>query len=171
MRIKMRRHQLTIAVILTSAAFIANGSVSAQPVPENSEIRSADARPLISVRLEVRAKEAALVIPICGGDQETHSLCAGAATLQAFSHGAWRAARVRRGLAATLGMLPKDTWKAQRIDVGDTAYFDFTFSPELLDVQRGQKLRVVVDSWTSEAAMRGKDDPDKRLTSPIVDCP
>ena len=167
----MRKHQLTIAASFTSAAFIANGSVSAQPVPERSEIGSADARPLISVKLEVRAKGAALVIPICGGDQETHSLCAGAATLQVFSHGAWRTVRVRKGLAATLGMLPKDTWKAQRIDVGDTAYFDFTYSPELLDVQRGERLRVVVSSWTSEAAMRGEDDADRRLRSPIVDCP
>lgn len=46
------------------------------------------------------------------------------------------------------------------------AFFDFTFinSPELLDVRRGEHLRVVVDSWTSEAAIRAKDDPDKRLT-------
>lgn len=66
---------------------------------------------------------------------------------------------------------PKETWKAYRIDIGDTAYFDFTFSPELLDDERGKPLRVVVDSWVSEAAMRGTDKPDKRLTSPTVDCP
>ena len=94
-----------------------------------------------------------------------------ASVLQVSSHGAWRPATVRKGLAATLGALPKETWKAYRIDIGDTAYFDFTFSPELLDVERGKPLRVVVDSWTSEAAMRGTDKPDKRLTSPTVDCP
>lgn len=166
----MRRKQLGIAATLTFAAFILNGSLSAQQGSEGSEIRDADAQPLISVRLEIHADKAALVIPVCGGDDETHFLCAGAAFLQVSSNGAWRPATVRKGLAATLGALPKDTWKAHRIEIGNTAYFDFTFSPELLNVQRGQKLRVLVDSWTSEGAIQDRD-PDKRLTSPIIDCP
>jgi len=34
-------------------------------------------------------------------------------------------------------MMPKDTWNVRRIDVGDTAYFEFAFSPDLLDVNAG----------------------------------
>ncbi len=122
------------------------------------------------VRLEIHADKAALVIPVCGGEDETHFLCAGAAFLQVSTRGAWRPATVRKGLAATLGALPKSTWKAHRIEIGNTAYFDFTFSPELLDVQRGQKLRVLVDSWTSEGAIQDRDS-EKRLTVRTIDCP
>jgi hypothetical protein len=168
----MRKRKLSILLALITITFIADGGVTAQQVSVSSEIRNADAQRLVSVRLEIHAKDTALVIPICGGDEENHVLCAGAAFLQvSTSNGGWRPARVRKGPAATLGMMPKDTWKADRIDVGDTAYFEFKFSPDLLDVERGKQLRVIVDSWTSEAAMRTKNDPDKRLTSPVVDCP
>jgi hypothetical protein len=132
------------------------GSASAQQGSGNNEIGNANARPLISVSLEIHAKDAALVIPVCSGDEKTHFLCSGAAFLQVFSNGGWQPAVVRKGLLATLWRDPKDTWKAQRIDVGETANFDFTFSPDLLDVQRGEHLRLAVNSWTSEAAMRPK---------------
>lgn len=169
---QMRKHQAVIAMTLSAFAFVAVGSASAQESSASSEIRDADAQRLVTVKLEIRAKDGALVIPFCGSDEETYSLCSGAALLQvSSSHGAWRAAAVRKGLAATLGMMPKETWKAHQIDIGDTAYFYFRFSPDLLDVERGNQLRVVVDSWTSEAAMRANDHPDKRLTSPVVVCP
>jgi hypothetical protein len=168
----MRKRKLGIPLALITVAFVADGGVTAQQASASSEIRNADAQRFVSVRLEIHARDTALVIPICGGDEEIHALCAGAAFLQvSTSHGGWRPARVRKGLLATLGMMPKDTWKVRRIDVGDTAYFEFAFSLDLLDVESGKQLRVIVDSWTSEAAMRTKNDPDKRLTSPVVDCP
>jgi len=167
----MRRHQSGIRITLVLSALLASASISAQQSAHSSEIRDADAQLLISIRLEIRAKDAPLVIPVCGGDEEIQGLCDGAAFLQVSTHGAWRPATIRKGLLATLGALPKETWKVRRLEVGDRAYFNFTFSPELMDVKRGELLRVVVDSWTSEAAMRGKDDPDKRLTSPTIDCP
>ena len=165
-RIKMRRYRTTLALV----ALLANGSVFAQQRAHSGEIRDADARLLVSIRLEIHAKDAALVIPVCGGDDEIQDLCAGAAFLQVSSHGVWRSATVRRGLLATLGALPKGTWKTHRIEIGDTAYFNFTFSPELMDVQPRQQLRVVADSWPSESAFREKDS-DNHLTSPVFDCP
>jgi len=162
----MRRYRTTLALV----ALLANGFVFAQQGAHSGEIRDADARLLVSIRLAIHARDTALVIPVCGGDDEIQDLCAGAAFLQVSSHGVWRPAIVRKGLLATLGALPKETWKTHRIEIGDTAYFNFAFSPELMDVQPGQQLRVVADSWSSESALREKDS-DVHLTSPVFDCP
>src|SRR5258708_35770694 len=102
----MRTYQLRIRTTRALVALLANGSVFAQQGAHSSEIRDADARLLVSIRLEIHAKDAALVIPVCGGDDEIQDLCAGAAFLQVSSRGVWRPATVRKRLVATHGVLP-----------------------------------------------------------------
>jgi hypothetical protein len=76
---------------------------------------------------------------------------------------------VRKGLLAVLGGVPSDKWKSLLIAPGDTNYFSVVIDPGLLDVRRGDELRVEVDSWSSEVAMR-TGESEKQLTSPPFEC-
>jgi hypothetical protein len=69
-----------------------------------------------------------------------------------------------------LGGVAKDGWLPMRIAPGETEFLVFTIDPELLDVRRGDQLRIELDSWPSEAAMQTTHS-EKRLTSPSFECP
>ena len=56
---------------------------------------------------------------------------------------------MRKGLLAVLGGVPSDKWKSLLIAPGNTNYFSVVIDPGLLDVRRGDELRVEVDSWSS----------------------
>lgn len=140
-------------------------------VPSNA-IKSVEASRFIGVRIEVRAKDAPLVIPVCGNNTESneHPVCGLASRLQVRAGNGWRTVSVRKGLAAVLGGVAKDAWLPLRIAPGETEFLVFTIDPELLDVRRGDQLRIELDSWPSEAAMQTTDS-EKRLTSPSFECP
>lgn len=135
-------------------------------------IRSVEANRYIGVRIEIRAKDAPLVIPVCGSDIESdeHHLCGLASRLQVRTDHGWQSVSVRKGLLAVLGGVAKDAWMPLRIPPGDTAFLVFSINPELLDVRQGDQLRIELDSWSSEAAMRTRDSEEK-LTTPPFECP
>lgn len=167
-KVNMRVHQLTIAiwVVLSVPAALYQTSSS------SGEIRSANARRFIGVNIEVYAKDAPIVIPACGSNVESgeYLLCGLASRIQVHTSRGWRPVSVRKGLAGELGGVTKEKWSPSLIARGDSAYFSLTIDPDFLDVRQGEQLRVVLDAWSSENAMR-TEAPEKQLTSPSFACP
>ena len=168
----MRENLLSACMCLGLAMFARETPTLCQTSSPSSEIKSVEANRGIGVRIEVRAKDAPLVIPVCGSNVETdeHPLCGLAWRLQVHAGNGWRPVYVRKGVGAVLGGVGKEAWMPLRIAPGNAQFVVVGIDPDLLDVRRGERLRVEVDSWSSEAAMR-TSDPEKRLTSPSFECP
>ena len=98
----------------------------------------------VFVRLEVHALDKPLVIPYCDGDKsEGYRPCS--ARLQRTYRKRWIYAKPL--LDAVLGTEKIETWKALKIAPGDRALFNFGFSERLFGIQKGEDLRVAMDTW------------------------
>jgi hypothetical protein len=168
----MRKTLLDTAMCLALVMLAHGTPIHSQTPSPNSEIKSVEAGRVIGVRVEVRAKDSPLVIAVCGSNVETddHPLCGLAWRLQVRAGNGWRPVSVRKGIGAVLGGVAKDSWMPLHIAPGEAQFVVVAIDPDFLDVRRGDRLRVEVDSWSSEAAMR-TSDPEKRLTSPSFECP
>ena len=69
-----------------------------------------------------------------------------------------------------LGGVPPDKWKFRLIPAGRRHDFFFALTKDDFAVERGQRLRVVVDAWSDEQSMRSRQQPIQ-LASPAFDCP
>jgi hypothetical protein len=48
--------------------------------------------------------------------------------------------------------------------------FVFFFSTDIFAIEHGDRLRIVLDAWPSEALMRSREQP-MRIASPVFVCP
>ncbi len=163
---------LSIALCAGFAVLACDVPTLCQSPTPNSPIRSVEANRYIGVRIEIHAKDAPLVIPICGSNVESgeHRLCGLASRLQVRTSNGWRPVTVRKGLAAELGGVARGVWKPLRIEPGNTEFLVYSIDPELLDVRRGDQLRFELNTRSSEASMRISDS-ENRLTTPPFECP
>jgi hypothetical protein len=172
MKPNMRMNLLCVVACAGIALVASERRSLCQSEAPDGEIKSVEANRYIGLRIEVQAKDAQIVIPECGHNSESdeYHLCGLASRLQVRTGNEWRPVSVRRGLAGVLGGATKETWAPLLIAPGRAVYFTLTIDPAFLDVRRGDQLRVELDAWPSEAAMR-TTEPEKRLTSPTFECP
>jgi hypothetical protein len=172
MNLNIRKSLLSIAVCFGIVVIACNTQILCQTSATSAVITDVEANRYIGLRIEVRAKDAPMVLPTCGSDTESdeHHVCGLASHLQVRTDKGWRPVSVRKGLAGVLGGIAKDKWAPLLIAQGDTAYFTLTIDPSFLDVRTGDQLRVELDTWPNEAAMR-ITEPEKKLTSPTFICP
>ncbi len=167
----MQMNLLKIITCVVFAVLSRETLTFSQKPPSSSAIVGVEANRFIGVRIEIHATDGPIYIPVCGSDEGgDHHVCGLASRVQVHVGNDWRPASVRKGLAAVLGGVTKDAWTPLRIAPGETEFIVITIDPGLVDVRRGDQLRVELDSWSSEAAMRTKDS-EKRLTSPQFECP
>jgi hypothetical protein len=168
----MRKSLLTIAGCFGFAVIACDTPILCQTSATSAVITDVEANRYIGLRIGVHAKDAPIVIPTCGSDTESdeHHVCGLASQLQVRTAKGWRSVSVRKGLAGVLGGIAKDKWAPLLIAQGDTAYFTLTIDPSFLDVRTGDRLRVELDTWPNEAAMR-TTEPEKKLRSPTFICP
>ena len=171
MKLNMRMNLTHTALCVALATLGGQVKARCQTAPSGSGIRSAEASRLIGMRTEVHAEGAPPVVAVCSSEEGGgHGVCGLAWQLQLNRGNGWRPVSVRKGLLAVMGGVSKDEWMPLRIALGDTEFLSVAADPEVLNVRRGDRLRVVLDTWTSEAAMHTKI-PEKVLTSPTFECP
>jgi hypothetical protein len=125
-------------------------------------------KPLVSVKIDVRALEKPIAIPYCGVRyQNERFLCN--ARVERLEWGKWVALRPRSS-KDVLARIPRRDWKTAIVPPGNLGAFYFTFNPEFFRVSKGDRLRVVVDYWHSKESM-AVDETDEKLASPPFDCP
>lgn len=160
-----------IFLMSLSVLFLNFSAIGQQSLPPEGGITNVDATSLINLTIEVRAVDKELVIPYCGvGETGNYLFCSGEARLEVWHGAKWSNAKPRTGIAGVFGLSPKNTWKSALIAAHSAGYFAFNFSKEFLDIQKGDRLRLRVNVWTSQESM-ANHDPDTTFVSPVFDCP
>jgi hypothetical protein len=88
--------------------------------------------------------------------------------LEFFDGKKWN--RAKPGYPGEVFGVETSHWKAAAIPPNGSAIFYLIFSQSFYHVQKGEKLRLIIDFWSTEESMRnGK--PDGSLVSPEFVCP
>jgi hypothetical protein len=127
-------------------------------------------RPLIVVQVNLHAGDKPVVVPYCGkGSFGANFLCTGMLRLEVETPNGWREAKLRYR-ETVLGTVRKDRVDFAVIAPDHGLDFEAAFSPEVWSIDRGQRLRLVVDTWGDEQSMRS-GQPSAKLRSPVFECP
>jgi hypothetical protein len=124
-------------------------------------------RTLVEVSLNLQTMQEPLFVPYCEkrGDGE-ESLCT--ARLEVETPDGWHSARLKPGLAGTLGGVIAN--KRRLISPGHGADFTFSFSMDVFDITQGQRLRVVVEAWPADQSMSSRGQSIQLASTPFG-CP
>jgi len=144
-----------------------SGQTAATPAADVVDARSSLT---VSLRITVSSAEEELLVPYCSeGEGGTASFCNVAIHIEVKTPEGWRRMKPRHR-EVVLGGVPPDKWKLQRIAAGRRLDFSFAFTKDDFAVDRGQRLRAVVDAWHDEQSMRTGQQPIQ-LVTPAFDCP
>jgi hypothetical protein len=70
-----------------------------------------------------------------------------------------------------LGFLAKEYWKSFAISPGKSAFFQYGIDLDFFGIQKGERLRIVIDAWDSTESMMKNDNPDIKFVSQSFVCP
>jgi hypothetical protein len=123
------------------------------------------------VDLELNANDRQLAIPYChdllGG---TKVLCTGTgAYLEAYTEEGWKPAKLR----TTFGILGGVVWDVVRCAIVPTdgkVSLRFEFDRKFFEIEPGQQLRVVIDTYANEPSLR-KETANSQFVSDPFECP
>ncbi len=139
-------------------------------VPPTVAMTSARETRTVTLRVTVFSPDKSLLVPFCGeGEGGTETLCSLSVRVEVQSRAGWRTMRPRQR-NVVLGGVPPDKWKVRVISAGGRHDFFFAFTKDDFLVGRGQRLRIVIDTWLDEQSMRSHGQPIQ-VTSPAFDCP
>ncbi len=143
--------------------------VQAQPAsgPE-LELRNIIPHVLLSIRISTAAEP--LFVPHCGETEYgTRILCLAGVHLQVQSHQEWNPVKLRHTFGV-LGVARLARFGGRLIPAHSDASVVFDFSRRWFEVEPGQQLRIIVDAWANEQAMKAGAAPTP-LTSSVFRCP
>jgi hypothetical protein len=126
----------------------------------------------MSVTVSILAGDRDLIVPYCGlARSEEESLCGPPTPTRLEVHTAkgWRPVGLRTG-DAVLGALSPEVWKARLIPARKGHVFSLLFSKDDFAVERGQRLRLVIEAWPDEQSMRSGGRPIQLVTA-AFECP
>jgi hypothetical protein len=135
-----------------------------------SGIKDVEATPIIAIRIEIHADDQPISIPYCGRSGEDYVSCLGEAYLEISRDGKWAPARIRKGLLVTLGVDSNEVQEHLLIQPGKTNYFTFHVDNELFGIQKGELLRMRMNTWKSADSI-GNRDAQIVIISPVFRCP
>jgi len=157
----------TLAVFFVGVSQSGSGDNQSKP---DAEVTDARASQSVGIQITIFSGENELLIPYCGdGEGDIESLCDLAIQIQVEAPNGWTRIRPRYP-NVVLGGVPPGKWRSQLIPAGQRHAFAFGFSKDDFVVQRGQRLRVIVDGWRDERSMRDQKQAIQ-LTSGSFKCP
>jgi hypothetical protein len=121
---------------------------------------------IVTVRVTIHAAGQLLVVPNCS-EKSTDPRFFCMALLRRKNG---KTIKVRRGLAATLGVENPDIWKPVTIARGAEDSFLFSCSTGLLDVKPGEPVRVAFEVWPNAESVKDWKLATT-LMSPVFRCP
>lgn len=153
---------------MTSAAFAQ--APERMSTPSEARINSARAIPQIAVYIEIQAGKEQVVVARCG---ETLArmpiLCTSRTRLEVQTQEGWKTARLRTAYGV-LGGPPRGQETGMLVPGNERTSFAYVFSRRFFEVDSGQMLRVVVDTWPDEKSLKD-GRPSGQLVSPPFECP
>jgi hypothetical protein len=148
---------------------LSQSSWSQTPRQAGPEVEVGKVIPEILVNLKFSTGETALFVPRCGEWEGTPIMCDLGVHLQVHSPLGWYPARLRTTFAI-LGGAALGQFGGRLIPPRTEAHVVFLFSRRYFDVEPGQELRLIVDSWADEESMK-KGALPTRLASRAFECP
>ena len=128
------------------------------------------ALPTIVVVIQLHSIERQLFVPVCGEDEMgTPILCGGSARLEIHTAAGWSPAKLRTDYGV-LGAPPPARLGGRLLEPNGDARFLFLFSRADFDVKTGQRVRIVLDTWSDERSMKAGVTAVP-LPSPPFRCP
>jgi hypothetical protein len=162
-----------IALVLSAALpslLMPDSMAAAENRQSKSGIKDVEATPIIAIRIEIHADDQPISIPYCGRSGEDYVSCLGEAYLEISRDGKWAPARIRKGLLVTLGVDSNEVQEHLLIQPGKTNYFTFHVDNELFGIQKGELLRMRMNTWKSADSI-GNRDAQIVIISPVFRCP
>jgi hypothetical protein len=163
------------ALLTTLAVFLA-GASQGRPGPghnqskPDAQVTDARASQSVGIQITISSGENELLVPYCGdGEGDIESLCNLTIQIQVEGPNGWTRIKPKYP-NVVLGGVPPEKWRSQLIPGGQSHAFAFAFSKDDFVVQRGQRLRVIVDAWRDEQSMRAQKQAIQ-LTSGSFKCP
>ena|SRR3990172_5162154 len=157
-----------LSAVLLSVASLSFSQNGSRPSAKVTQVQAA----LFSFTIRVSAPEKDLVVPYCSkGDDGTLKLCYMPDNFQVETPQGWQPVKLRfHPEARVLGRLAQDLWKVQPVTAGRSHEFSLAISKVEFAVERGQRVRYIVDAWPDEKSMRNGGQPI-RLVTPPFKCP
>lgn len=122
----------------------------------------------ISIKVNLRnSNESRVFVPTCGELRGDNYLCDLAVHVEAETPQGWQPAKLKFD-SAVLGGIPPE--KGVVIEPGRAATFVCEFNADLFKLSKGQRLRLIVDTWSDEPSMKARKTP-LRLVSPVFKKP
>jgi hypothetical protein len=119
----------------------------------------------VSVGVTIRSAGDPFVVPKCSESGRPQIFCM--ASLQRANG---KVVPVRKHLAATLGFLVPEYWKAVHIPANGETDFQFSIDMGLLDVHPGDKVRLAFWTWPDDESMKDEKQ-GKMIFTPVFRIP
>lgn len=125
---------------------------------------------LFSMKVVVLAVDRDLVVPFCGESEGgARTLCNLPTRLEVKMSQGWNVVELKHS-HRILGGVPVKNWKAQLVRESQGHEFIFMLPMDEFNMESGQELRLIIDTWPDEESMRSGKQPIKLIT-PEVKCP
>ncbi len=163
---------LTHVLVRCAAAMLGCFALlSAQQAPQTAtaSIERVRAVPQVYVGIAIAAADRQLFVPYCGTSEGgEHILCTAGARLEVHTQGRWTPVKLRT-THGVLGAARLGRAGGRLIESRSRATFLLQFSTHFFEVEPGQRLRVVVDTWADEESMK-KGHAPLPVASPAFKC-
>jgi hypothetical protein len=117
-----------------------------------------------SVIVSVGARKETVVIATCGeAESGPESICGLAAHLEVKQSGGWRPI-AQRDPGRIFGGLGREKWHPVVLEVRSDRMFVFGYATDIFAVNKGQQLRLRIDTWLSVDDMRKGAQPGQIFT-------
>ena len=169
MRCNFRKRFMPIIVAGCLLPVCNSGSIYPQTANHRdmAGIVNVSAKAFADVEVEIRARDQQLAIRSCKETSEDEpTLCD--ARMERFDGTKWRI--IKPGYPGEVFGIEPDKWKPTIIPPSGSMTLHFKFNPEFYHVRKGERLRLIVDFYTSEESVK-KHMPDGDFLSPTFICP
>jgi hypothetical protein len=167
-----KRILITLIMLALSGTFQLLKSQNKSEQKAQLNVSDAHAITEVNVVMTLQTLNQQVVIPYCDDVMGTiKSLCTldGGAHLEVLTNQGWRVVKQRKTLGV-VGGLPWDAVRSATIPANSNVDLRYKFSRRYFEVEPGQKLRLVIDTWSDEKSMKNREKGIE-LTSPSFTCP
>ena len=164
----MIRHLMLLLLIMFSGNIVALGQLE-DGGAKGPRVGIKHIIPEISVVAEIQTGKDRVVVATCSFRDAFPVLCQDSVSLEVWTGRGWREARMRTTFGV-LGGPGRDVAQGRVLPAMTESLIIYEFSRRFYEVEAGQRLRLVINAWADEQAMKNRSGPI-HLISPTFVCP
>jgi hypothetical protein len=162
---KGRTYTLAVLVVFNLLGLLICGEVS-----DNLHISHVSSIALLSIRVTIQTDKNQLCVACCGMEENGEEIIySKTAHLEMETNEGWVPVKLRWP-EVILGDVPFYLIRCKTINPESKESFIVRFNRSLFAIKQGQRLRLVIDTWSYETSMKA-NKPSKPMISLPFDCP